>query len=48
MRTMYVNVPVGMWSTDEEQKRIGKMLFVALMESLEPYALHLLTKMQTT
>ena len=44
VRTTYVNVPVGTWPDDPEQKRIGKMFLVVLMESLEPYSLRLLSK----
>ncbi|KAF2463708.1 uncharacterized protein BDR25DRAFT_272613 [Lindgomyces ingoldianus] len=42
--TTYVNVPVGTWPEDEEQKKIGKMFLVVFMESLEPHCLRLLTK----
>ncbi|KAF2205180.1 S-adenosyl-L-methionine-dependent methyltransferase [Delitschia confertaspora ATCC 74209] len=44
VRTTYVNVPVGTWSDDPEQKKIGKMWMVVLIESLEPHCLRLLTK----
>ncbi|KAF2176280.1 S-adenosyl-L-methionine-dependent methyltransferase [Zopfia rhizophila CBS 207.26] len=44
VRTTYVNVPVGTWPEDEEQKKIGKMFLVVFMESLEPFCLRLLTK----
>ncbi|KAF2866549.1 S-adenosyl-L-methionine-dependent methyltransferase [Massariosphaeria phaeospora] len=43
VRTTYVNVPVGQWPDDEEQKRIGKMFLVVLMESMEAQLLRLLT-----
>ncbi|PSN71138.1 hypothetical protein BS50DRAFT_570544 [Corynespora cassiicola Philippines] len=43
VHTTYVNVPVGQWPEDEEQKKIGKMMFVVAMESLEPLLLRLLT-----
>lgn len=42
--TAYVNVPVGQWPEDEEQKRLGKMFLVVLMESLEAHLLRLATK----
>jgi SAM-dependent methyltransferase len=44
VRTTYVNVPVGPWPEDEEQKRIGKMFLVVLMESFEAHLLRLATK----
>ncbi|KAF2273847.1 uncharacterized protein EI97DRAFT_479970 [Westerdykella ornata] len=42
--TAYVNVPVGQWPEDEEQRRLGKMFLVVLMESLEAHVLRLATK----
>lgn len=44
VKTTYVNVPVGPWPEDAEQKRAGKMFFVVLMESLEAQLMRLLTK----
>ena len=41
--TTYVNVPVGQWPADEEQRRIGKLFLVNVMEMLEPNLLRLLT-----
>jgi SAM-dependent methyltransferase len=44
IRTTQVNVPVGQWPKDEEQKQVGKMFLVVLMESFEPHLLRLATK----
>ncbi|KAF2750098.1 hypothetical protein M011DRAFT_517292 [Sporormia fimetaria CBS 119925] len=44
VRSMTVNVPIGQWPESEEQKRIGKLFLVVMIESLEPYLLRLLTK----
>lgn len=44
IKTTYVNVPVGTWPEDPEQKKIGKMFLVVLMESLETHLLRLLTQ----
>ncbi|CAI6333925.1 unnamed protein product [Periconia digitata] len=41
--TTYVNVPVGQWPDDEEQRRIGKLFLVCVMEMLEANVLRLLT-----
>ncbi|KAJ4302865.1 hypothetical protein N0V90_001756 [Kalmusia sp. IMI 367209] len=39
----YVNVPIGLWPEDEEQRAIGKMHLVCIMEMLESYLLRYLT-----
>lgn len=39
----YVNVPIGLWPEDEEQRAIGKLHLVAVMEMLEAYVLRFLT-----
>ncbi|KAF2114807.1 S-adenosyl-L-methionine-dependent methyltransferase [Lophiotrema nucula] len=44
IRTTFVNVPVGQWPEDEEQRKIGKMFLIILLESLEPHSLRLLTR----
>ncbi|KAF2012628.1 S-adenosyl-L-methionine-dependent methyltransferase [Aaosphaeria arxii CBS 175.79] len=44
IRTTYVNVPVGTWPEDREQKKIGKMFLVVLLESIETHLLRLLTQ----
>jgi SAM-dependent methyltransferase len=44
VRTTYVNVPVGPWPKDPEQKKIGKMFLVVVIESFETNLLRLLTK----
>jgi SAM-dependent methyltransferase len=44
VRTTYVNVPVGQWPEDEEQRRVGKLFLVALMECLEAHLLRLMTR----
>lgn len=44
VRTTYVNVPIGQWPEDPEQKKIGKMFLVVFYESLEAHLLRLLTK----
>lgn len=41
--TTYVNVPIGTWPEDEEQRKIGKLFLVCVMEMLEPNLLRLLT-----
>jgi len=43
VRTTQVNVPIGQWSEDEEQRRVGKLLLVCIMETLEAFLLRLLT-----
>lgn len=44
VRTTYVNVPVGQWPEDEEQRKVGKMFLVLFVESLEAHLLRLFTK----
>jgi hypothetical protein len=44
VRTTYVNVPIGQWPEDEEQKRVGKMFFVVVMEGMETNLLRLMTR----
>jgi hypothetical protein len=44
IRTTQVNVPVGQWPDNEEQRKVGKMFLVILMESLEPHSMRLLTR----
>jgi SAM-dependent methyltransferase len=44
IRTTYVNVPVGQWPADPEQRKIGKMFLVVVIESFESNLLRLLTK----
>lgn len=44
IRTTYVNVPVGQWSEDSEQRRLGKMFLVVLMESFEANLMRLGTR----
>ncbi|KAJ8115392.1 hypothetical protein OPT61_g2943 [Boeremia exigua] len=44
IQTTQVNVPIGQWVNDEEQKRIGKLLLVVVMEGFEASLLRLLTK----
>ena len=44
IQTTHVNVPIGQWSGDEEQKSIGKLMLVVVMEGFEPSLLRLLTK----
>jgi hypothetical protein len=44
VRTTHVNVPVGQWPEDSEQRSIGKKMFVLGMELFEPLCLRLLTK----
>jgi SAM-dependent methyltransferase len=44
IRTTQVNVPVGQWPEDEEQKKVGKMFLVVLMESFEAHLMRLATK----
>lgn len=43
VQTTHVNVPVGQWPEDEEQRKIGKLFLVVLMEMLEANLLRLLT-----
>lgn len=44
VRTTYVNVPVGQWPRDPEQKKIGKMFLVVVIESFESNLMRLLTR----
>ncbi|KAF2715388.1 hypothetical protein K504DRAFT_446254 [Pleomassaria siparia CBS 279.74] len=44
VRTTYVNVPIGPWPNDPEQKKIGKIFLVVFYETLEAHLLRLLTK----
>ena len=44
IQTTHVNVPIGQWADDEEQKRVGKLMLVVLMEGFEASLLRLLTK----
>jgi len=44
IQTTQVNVPMGQWADDEEQRRIGKLLMVVVMEGFEASLLRLLTK----
>ncbi|KAJ4988695.1 methyltransferase domain-containing protein [Stagonosporopsis vannaccii] len=44
IQTTQVNMPIGQWVDDEEQKRIGKLLMVVVMEGFEASLLRLLTK----
>ncbi|KAJ4379342.1 hypothetical protein N0V86_005387 [Didymella sp. IMI 355093] len=44
IQTTHVNVPIGQWAGDEEQKRIGKLMLVLVMEGFEANLLRLLTK----
>ncbi|KAF2637766.1 S-adenosyl-L-methionine-dependent methyltransferase [Massarina eburnea CBS 473.64] len=41
--TTYVNVPIGQWPEDEEQRKIGKLFMVCVMEMLEAHLLRPLT-----
>jgi SAM-dependent methyltransferase len=43
VKTTYVNVPIGQWPEDEEQRKVGKLLLVSVMETLEAFLLRLLT-----
>lgn len=43
VRTTHVNVPVGQWSDDPEQRKIGKLFLVLIMETLEAFLLRLLS-----
>ncbi|KAF2240320.1 S-adenosyl-L-methionine-dependent methyltransferase [Trematosphaeria pertusa] len=43
VQTTYVNVPIGQWPEDEEQRKIGKLFLVSVMEMLEANLLRLLT-----
>ena len=44
IQTTHVNVPIGQWAGDEEQKRIGKLMLVLVLEGFEASLLRLLTK----
>lgn len=44
IQTTHVNVPIGQWAEDEEQKRVGKLMLVVVMEGFEASLLRLLTK----
>ncbi|KZM19466.1 uncharacterized protein EKO05_0003062 [Ascochyta rabiei] len=44
IKTTHVNVPLGQWAADEEQKRVGKLMLVVVMEGFEASLLRLLTK----
>lgn len=44
IKTTHVNVPIGQWAEDEEQKSIGKLMLVVIMEGFEASLLRLLTK----
>lgn len=44
IQTTTVNVPIGQWAGSEEQKRIGKLMLVVVMEGFEASLLRLLTK----
>lgn len=44
IQTTQVNVPIGQWVDDEDQKRIGKLMLVVVMEGFESSLLRLLTK----
>jgi hypothetical protein len=44
IQTTHVDVPIGQWVDSEEQKRIGKLLLVVVMEGFESSLLRLLTK----
>jgi SAM-dependent methyltransferase len=44
VKTTQVNIPVGQWPEDEEQKSLGKLMLVLVMETLEISLLRLLTK----
>lgn len=44
IKTTHVNVPIGQWADDEEQKRVGKLMLVVVMEGFEASLLRLLTK----
>ncbi|KAJ4322194.1 hypothetical protein N0V94_002542 [Neodidymelliopsis sp. IMI 364377] len=44
IQSTHVNIPIGQWAGDEEQKRMGKTMLVVLMEGLEASVLRLLTK----
>jgi hypothetical protein len=43
IQTTHVNVPIGQWAGDEEQKRIGKLMLVLVLEGFEASLLRLLT-----
>jgi len=43
VRQTHVNVPIGQWPADEEQRSIGKMHLVCIMEMLEAFLLRYLT-----
>lgn len=44
IKTTHVNVPIGQWADDEDQKRIGKLMLVVVLEGFESSLLRLLTK----
>ncbi|KAL1608416.1 hypothetical protein SLS60_003358 [Paraconiothyrium brasiliense] len=44
IKQTYVNVPIGQWPEDEEQRTIGKMHLVCIMEMLESMLLRYLTQ----
>ncbi|KAJ4358925.1 hypothetical protein N0V95_002631 [Ascochyta clinopodiicola] len=44
IRATHVNVPLGQWAEDEEQRRVGKLMLVVVMEGFEASLLRLLTK----
>jgi hypothetical protein len=44
IQTTHVNVPVGQWHTDEDQKSIGKLMQVVILELLDAALPRLLTK----
>lgn len=44
IQTTQVNVPMGPWPQDKEQKSIGKRMLLVMMESFEATLLRLLTK----
>ncbi|KAH8724746.1 S-adenosyl-L-methionine-dependent methyltransferase [Phaeosphaeriaceae sp. PMI808] len=44
IQTTHVNVPVGPWTKDETQNKIGKLMLVVVLESFESGLLRLLTK----
>ncbi|KAF1971847.1 S-adenosyl-L-methionine-dependent methyltransferase [Bimuria novae-zelandiae CBS 107.79] len=43
IKQTYVNVPIGQWPEDEEQRTIGKLHLVCIMEMLETMLLRYLT-----
>lgn len=44
IQTTHVNVPIGQWAGSEEQRRIGKLMLVVVMEGFEASLLRLLTR----